>query len=243
MGRDASYGAAWNNWGFVREAAGDLEGAEQVTAQSPPTAAPPLLLLLRPATTVFATGTNASTTEPLAIEPLVAHPRSLLANFCLLSLSHSALFIVIIVAQCYREAVALNPTRHYTAHNNLAKLLHVHGDALRAAAKARLAAGPGAGGSAAGQGAAAGGGADDGWADGWDDGWDDGWGQGWDGGSGAKAWDFGAGDSGHYHADGSFHAGSHHDHDHSHDHDEGGDEVGGIGVGSRPPPCIIFPFS
>ena len=81
VGRDASYGAAWNNWGFVREAAGDLEGAEQVTAQSPPTAAPPLLLLLRPAITVFATGTNASTTEPLAIKPLVAHPRSLLANF------------------------------------------------------------------------------------------------------------------------------------------------------------------
>ena len=28
LARDDSYGAAWNNWGFVREAAGDVEGAE-----------------------------------------------------------------------------------------------------------------------------------------------------------------------------------------------------------------------
>ena len=26
--KDESYGAAWNNWGFVREEQGDVEGAE-----------------------------------------------------------------------------------------------------------------------------------------------------------------------------------------------------------------------
>jgi len=58
--RDPSYGAAWNNWGFVQEAAGRYADAER----------------------------------------------------------------------CYRRAVALNPTKHYSAHTNLAKLLHLHGKQL-----------------------------------------------------------------------------------------------------------------
>jgi tetratricopeptide (TPR) repeat protein len=64
LARDPTYGAAWNNWGFVQEAAGDWQAAEQ----------------------------------------------------------------------CYRRAVSLNPSKHYSAHTNLAKLLHLHGRQLSASA-------------------------------------------------------------------------------------------------------------
>jgi len=58
---DSSYGAAWNNWGFIRETMKDYSGAEH----------------------------------------------------------------------CYRKAIALNGDRHYTAHNNMAKLLHMHGSEMK----------------------------------------------------------------------------------------------------------------
>ena len=96
---DPTYGAAWNNLGFLKETlAHRMDHRRSADTSSSSSSALP------PSSTLSDEGMHPHRSPSMLLEEAEGH---------------------------YRRAVKLNPRRHYTALNNLGKLLHAHPERSR----------------------------------------------------------------------------------------------------------------